>query len=224
MAFRIDVRKLVPDPRQDIFTARFKELGLSHTSGKVRVLNSYIVDVGLTAAEHARAIQTLADNRVETASPHGVWVPQGFSYVLEIGFLPGVTDNVGATAREALEDSIGKKFKQGDAVYTSQLFFISGKISINESAISAALAEHPEVLAEAFQTILRREGSALPYEQLKALTQGKKVTLEILHTFISGLPVSLAVKKELMKLSPENYTGLAPLLAKPALRKRKKTA
>ncbi|KKQ21328.1 MAG: Adenylosuccinate lyase, partial [Parcubacteria group bacterium GW2011_GWC1_36_9] len=52
-----------------------------------------------------------------------------------------------------------------------------------------------------------------PYEQLKELTRGKVVTLSDIHKFINTLKVSKKIKKELLKITPENYTGLASKLA-----------
>ena len=83
------------------------------------------------------------------------------------------------------------------------------KISVNEIKIKETLAQHPEVIAEAIQTILRREGIEMPYEKLKDLTRGKKVELGDIHKFIQTLPVSDKVKKELLAFNPLNYTGLA---------------
>ena len=88
------------------------------------------------------------------------------------------------------------------------------RITINEKKVKDDLNNHPEVLAEAIQTILRREGASMPYEQLKELTRGKEVTLSDLHTFIDNLDIDNRVKKELKKLTPENYIGLAYKLAK----------
>jgi phosphoribosylformylglycinamidine synthase II len=51
-----------------------------------------------------------------------------FDYAIEVGFLPGVTDNVGTTARQTIEDYFSMKFGEGDAVYTSQLFFVRGNL------------------------------------------------------------------------------------------------
>jgi len=76
------------------------------------------------------------------------------------------------------------------------------------------LQAHPEVLAEAFQTVLRREGVEVPYEKLKELTRGKQVTLADFSEFIDGLSVSDEVKKRLKALRPENYIGLAVEIAK----------
>jgi len=65
------------------------------------------------------------------------------------------------------------------------------------------------VIAEAIQTILRREGYPRPYEALKELTRnGEKITKEKLHIFIDGLKVLPKVKKELKAITPFNYTGI----------------
>ena len=52
-----------------------------------------------------------------------------FDYAIEVGFLPGVTDNAGATARQTIEDFSGMKFGADEAVYTSHLYFVRGDIS-----------------------------------------------------------------------------------------------
>lgn len=89
-----------------------------------------------------------------------------------------------------------------------------GKVAVNEQALHEALMTHPEVLAEAIQTVLRVANVEMPYEKLKALTRGKHVTLEDLAAFIGGLEVGPEVKARLKALRPETYTGLAGRLAR----------
>jgi len=87
------------------------------------------------------------------------------------------------------------------------------KLLLNEEAISRDLDNNWAVLAEAIQTILRREGYPEPYEALKALTRGKgNINKEILHQFIDSLDISDAVKEEMYKLTPHNYLGIMPKL------------
>jgi adenylosuccinate lyase len=89
-----------------------------------------------------------------------------------------------------------------------------GKISVNEPALRDALTAHPEVLAEAIQTVLRVADVEMPYEKLKALTRGKEVTMEDFAVFIDGLDVGPETKARLKALRPETYTGLAGKLAR----------
>ena len=83
------------------------------------------------------------------------------------------------------------------------------KLILNEERIEADLANTWAVVAEAIQTILRREGYPHPYEALKALTRtNQKMTEQAIHEFIGQLNVSDSVKAELMAITPLTYTGL----------------
>jgi adenylosuccinate lyase len=83
------------------------------------------------------------------------------------------------------------------------------KLILNEDKINADLDNTWAVVAEAIQTILRREAYPHPYEALKALTRtNKKMTEETIHEFIQGLNVSDSVKAELMAITPHSYTGI----------------
>ena len=83
------------------------------------------------------------------------------------------------------------------------------KLILHEEKIAADLDNTWAVVAEAIQTILRREAYPHPYEALKALTRtNKTMTEETIHEFIQGLDVNDAVKAELMAITPRNYTGI----------------
>ncbi|WP_026945312.1 adenylosuccinate lyase [Algoriphagus marincola] len=84
-----------------------------------------------------------------------------------------------------------------------------GKLELNRAAIDSDLQENWAVVAEAIQTILRREGYPKPYEALKDLTRtNEKITQDSIAKFIEGLAVSDKIKQELKQISPFNYTGL----------------
>lgn len=83
------------------------------------------------------------------------------------------------------------------------------KLLLNEDKIHQDLQDHWAVVAEAIQTILRREGYPNPYEALKALTRtNTTITAETISSFIDTLEVSEDVKAELKVITPENYTGV----------------
>ena len=83
------------------------------------------------------------------------------------------------------------------------------KLILNEEVIRADLQNNWAVVAEAIQTILRREGNPEPYEALKALTRiNSKIDQEAITNFIETLDVSESVKEELREITPENYTGI----------------
>jgi adenylosuccinate lyase len=82
------------------------------------------------------------------------------------------------------------------------------KLIINEVKLNADLESNWAVVAEALQTILRREHYPKPYEALKELTRGaEKMDKETIHRFINTLDVSANIKKELKKITPQNYVG-----------------
>ena len=84
-----------------------------------------------------------------------------------------------------------------------------GKLVINKNKIKADLENNWAVVAEAIQTILRREKFPNPYEALKDLTRkNEKITKDSIHNFIDGLDVSAKIKTELKNITPENYIGV----------------
>ena len=83
------------------------------------------------------------------------------------------------------------------------------KLLLNESKFAEDLDKNWAVVAEAIQTILRREGYPNPYEALKGLTRtNSAINKEAIHAFIKTLEVSDAVKAELLQITPSNYTGI----------------
>jgi len=83
------------------------------------------------------------------------------------------------------------------------------KLILNEEKLQEDLDNTWAVVAEAIQTILRREAYPNPYEALKALTRtNQKMTEQTIHEFIQGLDVSDDIKEELMAITPSNYTGV----------------
>lgn len=84
-----------------------------------------------------------------------------------------------------------------------------GKLVLNPHKLNDDLENNWAVVAEAIQTILRREKYPKPYEALKELTRGKAaIDKKTIHQFISKLKVSSAIKQELKKITPQNYTGV----------------
>jgi len=87
------------------------------------------------------------------------------------------------------------------------------KLLLNEQAFEADLESNWAVVAEAIQTILRREGYPKPYEALKGLTRkNEAVTKETVHNFVDTLDISSDLKEELKKITPQNYTGIQLVL------------
>ncbi len=88
------------------------------------------------------------------------------------------------------------------------------KLEVNTEQLAADLEDNWEVLAEPIQTVMRRYGIEQPYEKLKALTRGQRITRRELHAFIDGLDMPEAAREALRELTPGRYTGNAAAQAK----------
>lgn len=109
--------------------------------------------------------------------------------------------------------NMGMAFGYVCVAYNSLLRGLN-KIAFDRAVAQNEVKDHPEVLAEAYQTILRAANVENPYEKLRDFTRGRAVTYKNLQAFINQLKMPEIVKKELRKLSPENYIGLAEKLAR----------
>jgi len=104
--------------------------------------------------------------------------------------------------------SVGSALGYGYLAYEA---FIEGlnRLSVNDEKLLEELNDHYEVLAEAVQTVMRRLGLDTPYEQLKALTQGEKLTQSRYEAFLNDLSLPENEKKRLKAMRPQDYIGLA---------------
>ena len=104
-----------------------------------------------------------------------------FDYAIEVGFLPGVTDNVGTTARQMIEDFLAMKFGEGEMVSSSQLYFVRGRLAPDSPAGLAATLANP--LVNRVRTKTRQEyGEAgmdrvVPHVELHELPAAERWTL-----------------------------------------------
>ena len=89
-----------------------------------------------------------------------------------------------------------------------------GKLELNRERLAEDLDRNWEVLAEPIQTVMRKVGMDHPYERLKELTRGRRVTAETMREFVASLPLPAADKARLMKLTPATYVGIAAKLAR----------
>jgi adenylosuccinate lyase len=109
--------------------------------------------------------------------------------------------------------SLGLGLGHGMIAYQSALKGI-GKLELNEASIANELDSNWEVLGEAVQTVMRRHGIEKPYEKLKALTRGRRITAEDMAEFINTLELPEEVRQQLRELTPASYIGNAAAQAK----------
>lgn len=118
----------LPDPAGRRITARIaSDLGM--TVDDLRVADEFIIDKDLTRQDLDSLVEEVfRDPVIQQASvDEPLSIP--FNWLIEVGFRPGVTDNVGRTAREAVERTLGTKFASGEGLYTRKLYYIKGGLS-----------------------------------------------------------------------------------------------
>ncbi|HSU72703.1 MAG TPA: phosphoribosylformylglycinamidine synthase subunit PurL [Candidatus Binatia bacterium] len=133
---RIEVRSIVPDARANVRKAHLAKVGFPNITS-VEVVDVYTID-----AQLKQSLAGIASMLANPITQHAmVDLPQDvgtFDWALEIGFLPGVTDNVAATAKEGIEDLLKSNLP---GVYTSQITFLNGTLSRQDvERIASALA------------------------------------------------------------------------------------
>ncbi|NVJ66988.1 MAG: adenylosuccinate lyase, partial [Gammaproteobacteria bacterium] len=112
-----------------------------------------------------------------------------------------------------VQRTLGVAFGHSTIAYQATLKGIS-KLEVNEQSLLDELNSNWELLAEPIQTVMRRYGIENPYEKLKELTRGKRVTQEDMAVFIDGLELPEAEKARLKELTPASYIGNAIAQAK----------
>jgi adenylosuccinate lyase len=104
--------------------------------------------------------------------------------------------------------NLGVGFAHAAIAYSSTLKGI-GKLEVNEVSLAAELDSNWEVLAEPIQTVMRKHGIEKPYEKLKELTRGKRISSDDVGVFVDGLELPDEVKAHLKSMTPANYIGQA---------------
>lgn len=141
-AWRIEIANTVRDPRSAVWREKIQTAG--HAVEKVQIRDIYTIAKDFSDDEQRRIADMLTNPVFERASINTPTPHQPFDYAVEIGFRPGVTDNLGHTVRESIEDLLGTKFAAPhEAVYASRLMLLSGVHSEEEAADMAALFYNP---------------------------------------------------------------------------------
>lgn len=128
MAIRLEIVPVVPDARTRVKRNSFNNLGLEGRVAEVLVADVYTLDARLSPKQLESVAAALTNPLIEKTYTGKAFVPKKFDAAIEIGYLPGVTDNVATTARETIADKLKRPFKPGEGVYTSRIFFMTGKL------------------------------------------------------------------------------------------------
>jgi len=143
MANRIEVALKIPDARALVRKRHLEGMGRSIKITGVWLVDVYTVDGDLSGAQLKAIAGVLSDSITQRAKVDQPQSPAKFDWAIEVGFLPGVTDNVGNTAREMIEDFLKVEFRPGQGVYSSQITFLCGDLTADDVATIARSLANP---------------------------------------------------------------------------------
>ncbi len=129
MASRIEVITKTGDTRAEIRKRKIESMGF-HVD-KVNLVDIYTFDDAVENSELSNVAAMLSNPITQEARINQQKAPEKFDYAVEIGFLPGITDNVGTTAKDIVEDRFKKTF-EGQTIYSSQVMFLSGNLTLDD--------------------------------------------------------------------------------------------
>jgi len=140
MGHRIEVSSTIPDARAEQKRVELERAGLQVEG--VHISDVYTIDADLSSDQPERVAEMLSNPVFQDSVVNQTRAPENFDYAVEIGFHPGVTDNVGTTAQEGVEDLLGTSFTNR-TVYSSQLFFLSGDLTREDAQRVGTLSANP---------------------------------------------------------------------------------
>ncbi|MBI2610543.1 phosphoribosylformylglycinamidine synthase [Candidatus Kaiserbacteria bacterium] len=198
MTARVAVFSGIEDARAIKLLQTLKSLFPGTRLKHVATAASYILDAELGPKELEHIAERLTNNLTERFSIGETAVPEPYSYAIEVGYLPGVTDNLGATVQETIEDTIGRKFRSGEAVYSSLFIFLIGDVSREDTQAFASELHNPLIERATVFKKGERFPVVVPKVELHESAKADEVDLNVSDA-------------ELVKISKEGILGRGPL-------------
>ncbi len=152
MIHRIEIAAKVFDTRADVRRKWLKSIGIAKRIRNIDLVDVYTIEKDLTPKQLKQVTSMLSNPISQEGQEYSYKkngksrkfnAPKTFSWAIEVGLLPGVTDNLAATAKEAIEDLLKITFQPGEGVYTTQMTFILGNLSRQDAIIIAENLANP---------------------------------------------------------------------------------
>jgi len=125
--YRLEIYNVAHDYRGEMLVKKLNSLG--YNVNNILTTDNYLLNFEMTQDEISSVTKSLLQNVTQNFSLNKPYLPNDFSYAVEVGFLPGVTDNVSHTVREAIEDLLKRQLDMEKSVFTSVSYFFTGNIS-----------------------------------------------------------------------------------------------
>lgn len=179
MTQRIAVASTVEDARArgylHTLRALFPKSALTHVS----VAHAYTIDTQLSDVEVQNIAERLANPLTETFSLDTIPAPGSYAFAIEIGYLPGVTDNLGRTVQEMIEDKTGRTFAEGEHVYSSYFLFLEGALAREEVMNMSLELFNPLIERAAIFAAGEQFSIVVPHVSLHGSEKVKEVDLNV---------------------------------------------
>jgi len=190
---RIEVFYTISDARGEAVRKKLTRLGFGVT--RVVISDNYLINEPFTPEERVAIGAILIQPVTQSFSVNDPFDPGDFDFAIEVGFLPGVTDNVAHTAREAIGDRFKRKLDPEKSVFTTTTYFISGNITRDDALRVAQELHNP--LIQRMKVLSRNE-----YIELGGM--GREIPVVRLHENVTAGEVSLEVPDdELLRIGKE---------------------
>ncbi len=193
--WRLDIFSTIADARAKVTLGKLSQLELSASIQSLHILDTYTLEAGILDVHSIKSVAELFFNKftqryslvqsfLSLEALKELTEDSHFNWLIEIGFLPGVTDNVGHTAQLTVEDFLKTKFGVGEKVYSSQLFLLEADLSSQDlqkisMALHNPLIQRSQIIHR--EDLLRGEALALyiPKVDLRATELYKEIDLEV---------------------------------------------
>ncbi len=201
--WRLDISSTITDARAKVTLNKLSQLELSAEINKLHILDTYTIESSLISHDSVKSIASLFSNSLtQKYSLKQSLLALGdiqeltedfeFNWIIEIGYLPGVTDNIGSTAQSTIEDFLKTPFKTGEKVYSSQVFLLNGDLTKQDIKMISMALHNP----------LIQRATALSREELH---KGKGLALHIPSVNLQSTDIYSEVD---LNISDEQLTEL----------------
>lgn len=153
MAHQIQIESTVVDGQaSSLLLTLHANGGAGKNVTNVTIVDAYTIDFELSLKELEKVAKAFYTPLSQTYAIDKKLIPKKFTYTIEIGFLPGVTDNIGTTAKETIIDALKKKVVINDHVFTSRIYFLTGKLSLRDANAIAYSLHNPLIQRSSVQS------------------------------------------------------------------------
>ncbi len=181
MVYRIEIKSKIPDSRNLVMKNKIESFGFEGKVKDVRIVDVYTLNSGFSKEETEKISEILTNPIFQESKINEPVVKRGFDWAIETGFLPGVTDNVGNTAHECIQDLL-KKAIENNSVFSSKLILLSGNFEEREiKAITDNLANKliQRIHVKTKERYLRDKGMDYIIPEVKLTEEPKISTINL---------------------------------------------